>query len=53
MWLLEHPQEARQMGENGRRAVEANYTWECEEKKLVELYENLLSPDGEGCEKVH
>lgn len=40
--LVLHPDEARQMGENGRRAVLNQYNWGVEEKKLVQLYEDLL-----------
>ena len=32
----------RRLGENGRRAVEENYNWENEAKKLCELYERLV-----------
>lgn len=42
-FIVEHPAEAEQMGENGRRAVEERYNWGMEEKKLLELYEALLS----------
>jgi len=41
LWLLEHPEEAEQMGENGRRAVEETYNWENMEKRLFEVYEEL------------
>jgi len=37
-WLLEHPQEARVMGERGRQAVLEKYNWDQEAKKLIELY---------------
>lgn len=40
-YLLDHPDEARQMGENGRRAVEEEFNWAHEEKKLLALYEEL------------
>jgi len=40
--LFSHPEEARRMGENGRRAVEEKYNWEREGEKLLELYEELL-----------
>ena len=33
-YLIEHPHEARQMGENGRRAVLEKYNWEKESRKL-------------------
>jgi len=42
-YLINHPDEARQMGENGRRAVLEKYNWESEGKKLLALYEEVLS----------
>lgn len=42
-YLLDHPEEARQMGENGRRAVEEEFNWGVEEKKLLALYEEILN----------
>lgn len=41
-WLIEHSEEAWQMGENGRKAVSERYNWENEGKKLLDLYERLL-----------
>lgn len=40
--LLDHPEEARQMGENGRKAVKEEFNWGVEEKKLLALYEDIL-----------
>ncbi len=42
-YLMEHPEEAKRMGENGRKAVFEKYNWENEEKKLIDLYEKILS----------
>lgn len=42
LYLLEHPEEAHKMGENGRRAVLEKYNWETESKKLLAVYENLI-----------
>ncbi len=42
-YLLTHPEEARRMGENGRRAVLEKYNWEREGEKLLKLYEELLA----------
>lgn len=42
-YLLDHPEEARRMGENGRRAVETEFNWGTEEKKLLALYERILT----------
>ena len=42
-YLLSHPQEAKEMGSNGRRAVETEFNWSVEEKKLLELYQEILA----------
>ena len=42
-YLLDHPEEARRMGENGRRAVEEEFNWGMEEKRLLALYEEILN----------
>ncbi len=42
-YLLDHPEEARRMGENGRRAVKEKYNWQQEEKKLLALYRRILA----------
>lgn len=39
--LVDNPDRAREMGENGRRAIEERYNWGAEEKKLLALYEKL------------
>lgn len=36
--LVSNPERARQMGENGRRAIEQRYNWELEVIKLRDLY---------------
>jgi glycosyltransferase involved in cell wall biosynthesis len=41
-FLITHPQEAMQMGSNGRRAVLECYNWTFESKKLLAFYENLF-----------
>jgi glycosyltransferase involved in cell wall biosynthesis len=41
-YLVQHPDQARQMGENGRRAVLERYNWSIEEAKLINFYENIL-----------
>ena len=40
--LLDNPQLAKEMGENGRKAVEEKYNWRTEEKKLLNIYNTLL-----------
>ena len=42
-WILEHPTEAAEMGERGRKAVESKYNWTTESKKLIELYKQILN----------
>lgn len=45
-WIIENPDKALQMGENGREAVKEKYNWGIEEKKLLNLYEKLLLKGG-------
>ncbi|NBO17697.1 MAG: glycosyltransferase [Proteobacteria bacterium] len=40
--ILQNPQEAAEMGQRGRAAVEQHYSWQLEEKKLLELYAQVL-----------
>ena len=40
-YLLENPEKAQYMGENGRKAVINQYNWSNEEKKLVSLYRTI------------
>jgi glycosyltransferase involved in cell wall biosynthesis len=41
-YLLNHPQEAEQMGVRGRKLFEQNFNWKGEEAKLLKLYEDIL-----------
>jgi len=41
--LISCPDEAKKMGHNGRRAVLEKYNWETESRKLIDLYERILS----------
>lgn len=41
-WLLEHPEEAKEMGRRGRQAVLEKYSWEKEAERLLHLYLELL-----------
>ncbi|MEN6574792.1 MAG: glycosyltransferase family 4 protein [Phycisphaerales bacterium] len=45
-YLIEHPQEAREMGERGRRAVLEKYNWEEESKRLLQIYDAVLNIKG-------
>jgi glycosyltransferase involved in cell wall biosynthesis len=40
-WIIDHPEKAKIMGENGRRAVEDHYNWESESKKLLAVYNKI------------
>lgn len=40
-YLIEHPEEAKKMGENGRDVVLNKYNWQCESKRLLDIYKNL------------
>lgn len=41
-YLHQHPDEACEMGRNGRRAVEEEFNWQTQEGKLLELYKEIL-----------
>jgi glycosyltransferase involved in cell wall biosynthesis len=42
-YLLSSDNIAKKFGENARKLIETKYNWEIEEKKLINLYQNLLS----------
>lgn len=42
-YIHDHPVEAQQMGQNGRKAVFEKYNWNIEEEKLFNFYEKILS----------
>ena len=37
-WLLDHPEEARAMGQRGRKAVVERFNWDQEARKLLDFY---------------
>lgn len=41
-WILDHPEDAKRMGERGRVAIQECYNWDQESKKLLDLYRRLL-----------
>jgi len=43
-WILAHPEESERMGENGRRAVNEQYGWASEGRKLCALYQRIVPP---------
>ena len=40
-YLYDHPDEAEQMGNNGRKLIKEKYNWEFEAVRLIELYKEL------------
>ena len=41
-YLISNPEQARRMGQNGRKAVLEKYNWSAEEKKLFNFYDEIL-----------
>ena len=41
-YLLEHPDEAQKMGENGRKAVKNEFNWDIEVQHLFALYREIM-----------
>lgn len=41
-YILTHPKEAKEMGENGKRAIETEYNWESQEKILLQMYNDVI-----------
>jgi len=42
-FLLSHPEEAKAMGEQARKLVLENYTWEKNAEKTIEIYKEVLN----------
>jgi hypothetical protein len=43
-YLIDHPDEAEQMGRRGREAVTHHYNWTTEAIKLLVFYRQVLQP---------
>ena len=41
LYLLDNPDEAKELGKKGRKLIEEKYSWEAESKKLLEIYKTL------------
>ncbi len=41
-YIKNNPEEAKAMGDNGKRLVKEKYNWGAEEKKLLEFYKELI-----------
>ena len=39
---MTNPEVAEKMGQNGKKAVLEKYNWDVEEKKLFDVYEELI-----------
>lgn len=46
VWLLEHPEEAREMGKKGQQYVYENFRWEITRDKIKALYFELAAKNG-------
>lgn len=42
-YLLDNPEEAGRMGENGRRAIREKFNWTLEQENLLALYRDILA----------
>jgi len=42
-WIVDHPREAKNMGEKGYRGIQEEYNWKTQEDRLVRFYEKILS----------
>jgi glycosyltransferase involved in cell wall biosynthesis len=40
-YIISHPKESEQMGQNGKKAVLEKYNWDVEERKLFKIYDKL------------
>lgn len=45
VWLLDHPDERRQMGERGYRRIVEHLSWDHSSRNLLNLYERVLQID--------
>jgi glycosyltransferase involved in cell wall biosynthesis len=43
LFLLEHKDRATELGKKGREFAETRYNWETESKKLLKLYQTILT----------
>ncbi len=43
IWLLDHPEEAKRMGESGRKRVETELSWDYSVKNLLTAYERAFA----------
>ena len=41
-YIIDNPEEAEKMGQNGRKAILEKYNWGMEEEKLLKVYEEII-----------
>jgi glycosyltransferase involved in cell wall biosynthesis len=41
-WLIRHPEDAAEMGRQGRSRAESQFSWEAEGRRLLRLYDDVL-----------
>ena len=42
-WILEHPEEAEEMGKRGREAVLSNYNWGSQAERMLAFYDQITN----------
>lgn len=42
-WIINNPEKAKLMGQNGRKAIQKKYNWENEGEKLCNFYQEIIS----------
>lgn len=42
-WIISNPEQAKAMGELGKKAVQEKYNWQHEEQKLLKIYKEILA----------
>ena len=42
MWMTDHPDECQKIGEHAKHAVETEFNWDVESKRILELYDRIL-----------
>lgn len=45
IYLRDHPEEGKAMGERGRQAVEEKYNWATQERNLLQMYHHVIPTD--------
>lgn len=43
LYLLDNSDKAKRLGNNGRRLVEEKYSWEAEQRRLLDIYKKVLN----------